>query len=67
MTKVTLNDVEYDSDNFTEAQQNILGEINFNNNLSTNLNYQISSLKVVSDLLVGKLKTSLTEEVTDDN
>mgnify|MGYP003625674750 CR=1 FL=1 len=67
MTKVTLNDVEYDSDNFTEAQQNILGEINFNNNLSTNLNYQLSSLKVVSDLLVGKLKTSLTEEVTDDN
>tara|TARA_R100000544_G_scaffold20984_1_gene10277 strand:+ start:54 stop:248 length:195 start_codon:yes stop_codon:yes gene_type:complete len=64
---VTLDDVEYDSDNFTEAQQNILGEINFNNNLSTNLNYQLSSLKVVSDLLVGKLKTSLTEEVTDDN
>ena len=67
MTKVTLDDVEYDSDNFTEAQQNILGEINFNNNLSTNLNYQLSSLKVVSDLLVGKLKTSLTEEATDDN
>lgn len=67
MTKVTLDDVEYDSDNFTEAQQNILGEINFNNTLSTNLNYQLSSLKVVSDLLVGKLKTSLTEEVTDDN
>jgi|TARA_R110000868_G_scaffold339747_1_gene600456 hypothetical protein len=67
VTKVTLDDVEYDSDNFTEAQQNILGEINFNNNLSTNLNYQLSSLKVVSDLLVGKLKTSLTEEVTDDN
>jgi|TARA_R110002020_G_scaffold31124_2_gene97392 hypothetical protein len=67
MTKVTLDDVEYDSDNFTEAQQNILGEINFNNNLSTNLNYQLSSLKVVSDLLVGKLKTSLTEEVADDN
>ena len=67
MTKVTLDDVEYDSDNFTEAQQNILGEINFNNNLSTNLNYQLSSLKVVSDLLVGKLKTSLTEGVTDDN
>ena len=67
MTKVTLDDIEYDSDNFTKAQQNILGEINFNNNLSTNLNYQLSSLKVVSDLLVGKLKTSLTEEVTDDN
>jgi len=67
VTKVTLDDIEYDSDNFTKAQQNILGEINFNNNLSTNLNYQLSSLKVVLDLLVGKLKTSLTEEVTDDN
>ena len=59
MTKVTLDDVEYDLDNFTEDQKNLLREINFNNTLSTNLKYQLSSLKVVADLLVDKLKKSL--------
>lgn len=67
MTKVTLDDVEYDTDNFNEDQQKLIGEINYNNNLSNNLNYQLSSLKIVSDLLVGKLKKSLSEEVEDDN
>ncbi len=67
MTKVTLDDVEYDTDNFNEDQQKLIGEINYNNNLSNNLNYQLSSLKIVLDLLVGKLKKSLSEEVEDDN
>ena len=67
MTKITLDDVEYDTDDFNEDQQKLIGEINYNNNLSNNLNYQLSSLKVVSDLLVGKLKKSLSEEVEDDN
>ena len=67
MTKLTLDDVEYDTDDFNEDQQKLIGEINYNNNLSNNLNYQLSSLKVVSDLLVGKLKKSLSEEVEDDN
>jgi|TARA_R110000824_G_scaffold357450_1_gene544911 hypothetical protein len=66
MTKLTLDDVEYDTDDFNEDQQKLIGEINYNNNLSNNLNYQLSSLKVVSDLLVGKLKKSLSEEVEDD-
>ena len=67
MTKVTLDDVEYDSDNFTEDQKNLLREINFNNTLSTNLKYQLSSLKVVADLLVDKLKKSLEEEASNGN
>lgn len=65
MTKVTLDDVEYDLDNFTEDQKNLLREINFNNTLSTNLKYQLSSLKVVADLLVDKLKKSLKEEASN--
>lgn len=67
MTKVTLDDVEYDLDNFTEDQKNLLREINFNNTLSTNLKYQLSSLKVVADLLVDKLKKSLKEEASNDD
>tara|TARA_R110001599_G_scaffold96519_1_gene249573 strand:- start:287 stop:490 length:204 start_codon:yes stop_codon:yes gene_type:complete len=67
VTKVTLDDVEYDLDNFTEDQKNLLREINFNNTLSTNLKYQLSSLKVVADLLVDKLKKSLKEEASNDD
>jgi|TARA_R110002020_G_scaffold231751_1_gene442960 hypothetical protein len=67
MTKLILDDVEYNTDDFNEDQQKLIGEINYNNNLSNNLNYQLSSLKIVSDLLVGKLKKSLSEEVEDDN
>jgi len=66
VTKVTLDDVEYDSENFTEDQQKILGEIVYNKNLASNLNYQVTSLNVVSEILSDKLKASLAKEKTDD-
>ena len=66
MTKVTLNDVEYDSENFTEDQKKILGEIVYNKNLASNLSYQVTSLNVVSEILSDRLKDSLTKEKTDD-
>lgn len=66
MTKVTLDDVEYDSENFTEDQQKILGEIVYNKNLASNLNYQVTSLNVVSEILSDRLKASLAKEKTDD-
>ncbi len=66
MTKVTLDDIEYDSEDFTEDQQKILGEIVYNKNLASNLNYQVTSLNVVSEILSDRLKTSLAKEKTDD-
>ena len=66
MTKVTLDDVEYDSEDFTEDQQKILGEIVYNKNLAANLNYQVTSLNVVSEILSDRLKASLAKEKTDD-
>ena len=62
MTKVTLNDVEYDSENFTEDQKKILGEIVYNKNLASNLSYQVTSLNVVSEILSDRLKDSLAKE-----
>jgi len=67
MTKVTLNDVEYDTENFTEDQNKILAELVKNNNVKTNLEYQLYSLNLIADLLLNKLKKSLVEEVKDDN
>jgi len=66
MTKVTLDSIEYDSEDFTEDQQKILGEIVYNKNLASNLSYQVTSLNVVAEILSDKLKASLTEDKPDD-
>ena len=67
MTKVTLDDIEYDSKDFNETQNKIIGELIQNNNIRSNLKYQLASLEVVSELLMKKIKKSLTEEVSNGN
>jgi hypothetical protein len=59
MATLTIGDVEYETDNFTEEQTKMLQEITFNNNIQSQLNYQSNSLQIASELLVGKLKKSL--------
>jgi|TARA_R100000900_G_scaffold74360_1_gene58387 hypothetical protein len=66
VTKVTLDDVEYESENFSESQKKILNEILYNKKLSSNLSYQVTSLNVVSEILSNKLKTSLKKDKTND-
>ena len=66
MTKVTLDDVEYESENFSESQKKIFNEILYNKKLSSNLSYQVTSLNVVSEILSDKLKISLTKDKTND-
>lgn len=67
MTKVVLNDVEYDTEDFTEDQNKVLAELVKNNSVKTSLEYQLYSLNIIADLLLSKLKKSLSEEVEDDN
>jgi len=62
MAKLTLDDVEYETDDFTEEQNTILQEIMYNNNVQTQLNYQSNSLAVARDALTAKLKQSLETE-----
>ena len=59
MVKVTLDDIEYESDDFTDLQKNVLTEINYNNNVQTQLNYQLQSVRATADILVRKLKEEL--------
>ena len=59
MGKVTLDDIEYESDDFTDLQKNVLTEINYNNNVQTQLNYQLQSVRATADILVRKLKEEL--------
>ena len=60
MVKVTLDDKEYESDDFTDLQKNILSEINYNNNVQTQLTYQLQSIKTTAEMLIAKLKEDLT-------
>ena len=66
MVKVTLDDVEYESDDFTDLQKNILAEINYNGNVQTQLRYQLQSIKTSGDMLIAKLKEGLTTETESE-
>ena len=62
MVKVTLDDIEYESDDFTDLQKNVLTEINYNNNVQTQLNYQLQSVRNTANILVEKLKDEITNK-----
>ena len=66
MSKVTLDDVDYETDNFTEEQNTMLGELKFNNTIQEQLGYEMSSLKTVASIIRQRLKNSLIVEI-DDN
>tara|TARA_R100000935_G_C2785526_1_gene143574 strand:+ start:114 stop:317 length:204 start_codon:yes stop_codon:yes gene_type:complete len=59
MPKVTLDEVEYNTDDFNETQGKIVNEISYNNNLQTQLDYQLQSLRKTGETLVAMLKKEL--------
>jgi hypothetical protein len=61
MAKVTIDEVEYESDDFTEEQKKLLNEITYNNNIQKQLDYQMYTLKHINDSLVATLKGQLKE------
>ena len=67
MTKVTLDDIEYDSKDFDDNQNETLRELMHNNSIKVDLEYQLASLGIVAELLMTRLKKSLTSEKTDDD
>ena len=66
MTKVTLDKTEYDTDDFTDLQKNMLSEINYNNNLQTQLSYTLQSVRTSADILLTKLKNNLTPKTESE-
>ena len=68
MTKVVIDDVEYDTEDFTEEQNNLVGELQYNANMQRQLTYQLSTLKTVGEILASRVKQSLTEneDVTEE-
>ncbi len=59
MAKVTIDEVEYETDDFTEKQKTLLNEIQYNSNIQKQLDYQMYSLRSVSDKIVEELKQEL--------
>ena len=59
MAKLTLDEVEYDTDDFNETQGKIVNEISYNNQLQTQLDYQLQSLRKTGETLVDMLKKEL--------
>ena len=69
MTKVTINDTEYESEDFNKDQNAILRELQNNQSVLANVQWQLHSLNVLKDLLTEKLKRSLdaNEKVETNN
>ena len=68
MTKVVIDEVEYDTEDFTEEQNNVVAELQYNSNMQRQLTYQLNTLKTVGEVVLSRLKQSLTEneDVTEE-
>jgi len=64
MTKVTIDEVEYDTDNMTDDQKNILNVLNKGSNSMGLLEHITQCVNAIQQIKVTELKKSL--EVDDD-
>ena len=62
MAKVTLNDIEYDSEDFNETQLSLLTEIQYSAKMKRQLEFQLASMSNMGILLVDKLNQALEDE-----
>jgi hypothetical protein len=62
IAKVTLNDIEYDSEDFNETQIALLAEIQYSATMKRQLEFQLASVSNMGVLLVDKLKQALEDE-----
>tara|TARA_R110000782_G_scaffold83005_1_gene163051 strand:+ start:306 stop:521 length:216 start_codon:yes stop_codon:yes gene_type:complete len=67
MDTVKLDDIEYDTENFSDEQNNMLAEIQFNSNIQRQAEYKISGLKIMSAEVIRRLKETLVETPEDDD
>ncbi len=65
MAKLTIDETEYETDDFNEDQKNLLVEINYNASLQKQKGYEVHSLKFTSESLVKKLRETLEEETKE--
>ena len=66
MTKVTIDDKEYDTDSFSEDQNKILNLINLGQNAEALISHIHQCVQVVQQMKIGELKEAL-KDTDDDN
>tara|TARA_R100000664_G_C2668508_1_gene81557 strand:- start:190 stop:408 length:219 start_codon:yes stop_codon:yes gene_type:complete len=66
MTKVNINDVDYDTEDFNEDQTALYKEFIYAANVVNNLNYQMQCVKTMQASVANKLTKSLQDK-GDDN
>ena len=66
MTKITLDDKEYDTANLTDEQKQTVNILNVGNNSITLLDHMIQCVKVVQQLKSNELKKSLEDDTQEE-
>ena len=66
MTKLTIDDKEYDTDSFSENQNKILNLINLGQNSEALISHIYQCVQVVQQMKIGELKEAL-KDTDDDN
>ena len=59
MTKITIDDKDYDTDNFSEDQNNIANTLTLGMNTMSILNHTLQSVRAIQQLKTNELKESL--------
>jgi len=65
MTKVTIDEQEFDTDDMTEEQIGILNLLQQNSVIQGQLNHQLGCLQAIGQMKTAELKASLGVEATD--
>ena len=59
MTKITIDDKDYNTDNFSEDQNNIANTLTLGMNTMSILNHTLQSVRAIQQLKTNQLKESL--------
>jgi FtsZ-binding cell division protein ZapB len=59
MVTLTLDDTDYETEDFTEEQNRLVQEITYGTNVKNQLDFQSNSLRIFNDQLVERLRSSL--------
>jgi len=66
MTKLNIDDKEYDTDSFSDEQNQLLGVINLGQNAENLINHIFQCVKVIQQTKISELKETLKDASDDD-
>jgi len=64
MAQITIDDIEYNTEDFTDKETALFKEIQYNAAVQKQLTYQLQCVTAVSNNATGQLKDSLTTSIS---